>query len=104
MRKLPKEKLLKALEVCDNGQLDAVLKKLENVDRTADDISFHAATTSTTSWQLSAKQYEMLDWPYISKLFDKVVETDSLCLIFPEGGFKHLIPFRQKIFPKGTSP
>lgn len=100
MRKLPKEKLLKALEVCDNGQLDAVLKKLENVDRTADDISFHAATTSTTSWQLSAKQYEMLDWPYISKLFDKVVETDSLCLIFPEGGFKHLIDFYRDL-PKG---
>lgn len=93
MRRVPEEKMLAALEVCDNGALSRTLKKMEEIDKSADDVIFHAATTSTTSWQLSAKQYEKYDWPYIKKFFDKVVETDSICLIFPEGGFKHLVDF-----------
>lgn len=93
MRKLPHEKMMEILKVCDNNGLEGALKRIENCDMTADDVMSQSATTSTTSWQLSAKQYEKFDWPFIKPFFDKVVETNGTCLIFPEGGFKHLMDF-----------
>ena len=85
--------MMEILKVCDNNGLEGALKRIENCDMTADDVMYQSATTSTTSWQLSAKQYEKFDWPFIKPFFDKVVETNGTCLIFPEGGFKHLMDF-----------